>query len=169
MEQHEPHRAAHGRVGTVARSERARARVEVGARRDLAVHDDERRHRMRRRVHPAQVQLGAAERADCGEDDGEHFGTAPRQHRVHGDRAAGNNAAPRLQDGERLVRITGRGREHRVDPFGRRRHDRQSVAPTVRGESARERLGLVVVDIDEPVGCVAHAAATSGPRLRRQC
>ena len=64
----EPDGAADGGIGAEARAEEPGARVQPDGPRVRAAHDDERRHRMRGRLHAVEIEGGLEHGLDGGHD-----------------------------------------------------------------------------------------------------
>ena len=82
----------------------------------VAVDDEQRRDRVGRRVHAAEVELRLRERTRRGDEHRHHVGGAAGEDRVDRHEATGDAAEPRGEDAEDLVGVAGGAGEHLVDP-----------------------------------------------------
>ncbi len=154
-------RATDRGVGAEARAEAPAARVQSDASPIGAVDDDQRRHRMGRRLHAVEVEVGIEHRVHRGDDDRKVLRTAAGHHGVDGDRLERRRPPQR---GHGPKRTPGLGvSEHHPHAVGRRRDDGQAVAPLAGDERVENGLGRVV-DFDGP-----ERGAHAGPRRLASC
>ena len=109
--------------------------------RDRSVDDQERRHRMGRRLDAVEVEGGLEHRLDGGDDDGKVRGLAPRHDGVDRELLERRLAPERRHRAEAPLRR--RLAQHRAYALFGRRDDGQPVAPLALAERREERLGGV--------------------------
>jgi hypothetical protein len=164
VQQHEADGPPGRGVGPLLRpgTERADAAVVAGPLHHLAVHDQQRRHRMGGGVHAAEVHLGAGQRPDGGDDDRQVLRGAPGQHGVHRHDAPRHLAEARWQHRQHLVGIDVAQRfQHGVDPGCGRGDHREPVAPATLGVDPDELLRIVVGELHQQAardGVCCHQA-----------
>ncbi|GFG82570.1 hypothetical protein MPRG_58460 [Mycobacterium paragordonae] len=128
-EQDQPHRAADGRIGSVARAENVPAAIHSDLPCDGAVDDDQRSDHMRGGLNAVEIES----RVGHGEHRRAHhwrvLGFAAGHHHVDGQQFIGQAAPSRRDPGDEVVGLSPQHVQHRGHPGRGGRDDGKSVTP----------------------------------------
>ena len=134
VQKRQAHRAAYRRVRPVAGGEASIFGVETDFLDDGAVHDDERRHRVGRRLNRVERELGRQHRPDRGHENGHVRRKAAGHHGVHGECFGSDDSLAGRHEADFLIGRQACSLHHSGDALGGRGDDGQAVSPSPRFE-----------------------------------
>ena len=131
MQHNQPDRSADRSGCAVARTERIAAAVHADLPSNRTVDNHKRRSHVGRCLHTVQVEgrVGQCQRRSL--HNGRVFRLATRYHHVDGEHLDSQHAPARRHTGNDRVRIATQCLDHGLNLFGCRRHDRQTIGPTL--------------------------------------
>ncbi len=150
----EPERSADHGVGARPLPEGIARGIDAEALRDGPVHDDERRARVRRRLHGLEVKGRVRHRFDGGEDDRQVLGKRACHDRIGRYGLDARPPEPRHEDRDHFVGFPPCAPEHRRDARSRGRDGGKTVAPAALHQPGLEAVEIVGrVDLDCECAC----------------